>query len=109
VLTRLGRAYAAAGRYDEALARLEVARERAEGVQDVAGLAEAQTALASIYLHQERAAEATQAAEQASALAARVDDPVQQAEAQLVLAQVLEARRDHAGSSGCGRRTPRSS
>jgi len=98
VLTRLGRAYAAAGRHEEAIAQLEVARERAEAQRDVAGLAEAQASLAGIYLRQNRAEEAATAARQAIELAAQVDDPAQQAESQLVLARVLEARGDHAGA-----------
>ncbi len=96
--TRLGRAYAQSGRYEEAIAQLESARERAEAQQDVAGLAEAQASLAGICLRQDRAEEAARAAQHAIELATSVNDPVQQAESQLVLAQVLEARGDHGGA-----------
>jgi len=98
VLTRLGRAYASAGRVDEALPYLESARERAETQQDARAMAEAQSSLAALYLKQNRSDAAAQAAQQAVEFANSVNDPVLQAEAQLVLAQVLEVRNDEAGA-----------
>jgi tetratricopeptide (TPR) repeat protein len=98
VITRLGRAYAQAGRVEEALPYLESARERAETQQDPRALAETQSSLAAIYLKQNRPDDAAQAARQAVEFASSVADPVVQAEAQLVLAQVLEARNDEAGA-----------
>jgi len=95
---RLGRLCAQVGRADEALAHLEAARDQADQQQDPHMLAEAQSALAAFYLQQRRPEEAEHAAGRAIELAATVDDPALQAEAQLVTARVLEARKDHAGA-----------
>jgi tetratricopeptide (TPR) repeat protein len=96
--TRLGRAYAQSGDLDQALAELQLARERAEQQNDARGLAEAQSNLASLYLRQQRTEDAAKAAEQAITLSESLDDAVQQAEAQVVLAQVLEAKKDYANA-----------
>jgi tetratricopeptide (TPR) repeat protein len=98
VLTRLGRAYAAAGQLAEALTHLESARERAEMQHDARALSEAQAALAGIYLRQNRVDDAERAAREAMEFASSLDDTVQLAEAQLVQAQVLEAKHDDAGA-----------
>ncbi len=98
VLTRLGRAYAQTGQVREATALLENARERAELQQDPRALAETLSALAGIYLKEQRTDDAARAAQQAIEFAESVKDAVLQAEAQLVLAQVLEAKNDEGGA-----------
>jgi tetratricopeptide (TPR) repeat protein len=82
----------------EATALLERARERAELQQDPRALAETLSALAGIYLKEGRADEAARTAQRAIEFADSQGDAVLQAEAQLVLAQVLEAKDDEKGA-----------
>jgi transcriptional regulator with XRE-family HTH domain len=98
VLTRLGRAYAQSGQAREATSLLESARERAELQQDPRALAETLSALAGIYLKEERTDDAARTAQRAIEFADSIKDAVLQAEAQLVLAQVLEAKDDEKGA-----------
>jgi len=98
VLTRLGRAYAQSGQVREATTLLESARERAELQQDPRALAETLSALAGIYLKEQRTDDAARAAQQAIEFAESIGDAVLQAEAQLVLGQVLEAKNDEGGA-----------
>ncbi len=97
-IVRLGRAYAQTGEISQATTLLENARERAEIAQDPGALSEALGALAGIYLKEKRLADAQKAAARAIEYAKVVADPVQQAEAELVLAQVLEAKNDEGGA-----------
>jgi tetratricopeptide (TPR) repeat protein len=98
VLTRLGRAYAQSGQVREATTLLENARERAELQQDPRALAETLSSLAGIYLKEERTDDAARTAQRAIEFADSIKDAVLQAEAQLVLAQVLEATDDEKGA-----------
>jgi tetratricopeptide (TPR) repeat protein len=97
-IVRLGRAYAQTGDISQATTLLENARERAEIAQDPGALSEALGALAGIYLKEKRLQDARKAADRAIEYAKVVADPVQEAEAELVLAQVLEAKNDEGGA-----------
>lgn len=98
VHAQYGRALAQAGDLSAALRELETARDIAVAQQDAAGIAEGQRALATLYLRENRLAEAEQAAQESSAQAEMTRDPVQRAETLVTLAQVQEHKGDVEGA-----------
>ena len=90
VFTRLGRAFAQAGRVDEALTELKAAYQIASSQQDVRGIAEAQRNLAAVYLAENRLDDAVTAAQEALDQATATSNPAERAESYVTLAQVQE-------------------
>jgi tetratricopeptide (TPR) repeat protein len=93
VYTQLGTALARTGQTTEAFSRLRTAGSMAAGQGDLRGVAEAQTALAQLYLDEKQSSAAQRAAHEAQAAAERLGDATLQARALLLLARVQEARK----------------
>ncbi len=95
IYTRLGRAKAQNGQTNEALEDLRAALELADEQQDQRGVAEAQRNLAAIYVGQQKIDDAARAIEVAQNYVSEINDPVEQGETLLVLAQIQEARKEY--------------
>lgn len=98
VAVRLGRAFTQAGMTEEAVEQLRGARDRAERQADAQSTADADVALATLYLKQERTNDAAEAAKRALALSTELGDELLQAEAHVALAQVQELKKDNTGA-----------
>ncbi|MGH2485418.1 MAG: tetratricopeptide repeat protein, partial [Ktedonobacterales bacterium] len=94
VYTRLGRAFAQAGRIDDALAELRAAYQIASGQQDARGVAESQRSLAAVYLDEGRLDDAARAAADALQQSTNANNPADRAESLITLARVQERQGD---------------
>ena len=93
VYNRMGAAFARSGRLGDALTRLKRAEAIASAQQDLQGIAETKRNLALVYLEEKHITEAHQAADEAVAVAKRLEDAVEQASSLLALARVQETHK----------------
>lgn len=96
VYNKIGRAQAQTGQTVAALTALRTALELAEDQADIRGIAEAERSLAAIYVSQQKIDEAARSVAIALDRSSEINDPIQQGESLIVLAQIQEARKEYA-------------
>jgi len=94
IYNRLGQAKAQNGQTSEALDDLRAALDLATEQFDTRGVVESQRSLAAIYVSQRKIDDAVRAISVAESHSSELNDPIQQGETLLVLAQIEEARKE---------------